>query len=69
MMKRYKRIKTEHFIIAILLLQVVIDFIMVWRLDREVANIAYEGLSVYHRYIWNWLLLLFVLHIVTKDRE
>ena len=69
MMKRHKRIKTEHFIIAILLLQVVIDFIMIWRLDSEVANVAYEWLSVYHKYIWNWLLVLFILHLVASDRE
>jgi hypothetical protein len=41
-MKRYKRIKTEYFVIAILLLQVVIDFILIGRLDGEVVNIAYE---------------------------
>jgi hypothetical protein len=48
---------------------VVIDFILIGRLDGEVVNIAYEWLSVYHRHIWNWLFMLFVLYLVTKDRE
>lgn len=71
-MKRLDKIRLEHFLIAILLFQVIIDFILVgriWNINTEILDTAYEWLSGYHKRIWNTILWLFLTFIIYKKTE
>lgn len=71
-MKRYDKIRFEHFLIAILLLQVIINFIFIgriWNINTEILDTAYEWLHIYYKWIWNWILGCYVFYLLTRNTK